>query len=423
MLERTRPIPTPDVERKRTQRQAKSALATGLLLIAVAIFFGLRFVSNPGFFVRLLSAAAEAAIVGGLADWFAITALFRRPLGLPIPHTALIPSRKDEIGRSLGNFVRDQFLEPELLTERLRRQNRALQIAQWLDTEEAADFFAERAVILVPPLLQGLNDTEVRTFLARLAQSGLTRLDLVPMADALLDDFVRAGRHLQLLDALASVLRPSMRALKEPIIERVGERTGRFFPRYFDRKIGQGIVDGAESWLEAICTPGNEERSRLDSWLKQTIAEFRNSPDYPKLLEEAQSAIASNPAVLEALSSIWDEIKREWLADTGKPSPKTAIIAREIVRTFGRLMQQSPVIQDYLNAAIEQLVVHYVTPWRIQIGNYIADVIKGWDGPKVAETIELQVGADLQYIRINGTLVGGLVGLLIYAVSQWIAQF
>src|SRR3954469_20925158 len=134
MLDRSRDNRTIEVERKQTQRRNKYALATGLLLIAVAIFLALPLFPNPGFFARLLNAAAEAAIVGGLADWFAITALFRRPLRLPIPHTALVPSRKDEIGRSLGNFVRDQFLEPEVLTERLRRQNRALQIAQWLDT-------------------------------------------------------------------------------------------------------------------------------------------------------------------------------------------------------------------------------------------------------------------------------------------------
>src|SRR5262249_45406894 len=160
---------------------------------------------------------------------------------------------------------------------------------------------------------ESLNDSEVRTFLARLAESGLKRIDLVAMADALLDDFMRAGRHMQVADALIAVIRPSVRTLKEPIIERVGERTGRFFPRHFNRKIGQGIVNGAESWLDAIATPGHEERSRLDLWLRQAIAEFRSSPDYPKLLAEAQTAIASNPAVLDALSSMWDEIKREWL--------------------------------------------------------------------------------------------------------------
>jgi uncharacterized membrane-anchored protein YjiN (DUF445 family) len=417
MLDRSRDNRTLELERRRTQRRKKSALATGLLLIAVAIFLGLRFLPSPGFFARLLNAAAEAAIVGGLADWFAITALFRRPLGLPIPHTALIPSRKDEIGRSLGNFVSDQFLDPGLLTERLRRQNRALQIAQWFDTQEAADFFAGRAVILVPPMLEGLNDTEVRAFLARLAQSGLTRIDLISMADAVLDEFVRAGRHMQLVDALCAVVRPSLRSLKKPIVERVSERTGRYFPRYFDRKIGQGIVDGVENWLDAMATPGHEERTRLDLWLRQAIAEFRGSPDYARLLVEAQTALASNPAVLDALGGVWDEVKREWLADTVKASPKTAVVLREITRTFGRLMQQSPVIQDYLNAAIERVVVEYVAPWRIQIGNYIADVIASWDGPKIAETIELHVGADLQYIRINGTLVGAVIGAVLFLIG------
>jgi uncharacterized membrane-anchored protein YjiN (DUF445 family) len=222
---------------------------------------------------------------------------------------------------------------------------------------------------------------------------------------------------MQLLDAVASVMRPSLRALKGPIVARVGERTGRFFPRYFDRKIGQGIVDGAESWLDAIGMPGSEERARLDIWIRSALADFRASADYPKLLAEAQNAIASNPDVLDALSSVWDEIKREWLADTAAPSPKTAIVAREIVRTFGRLMQQSPVIQDYLNAAIERVVVDYIAPWRMQIGTYIADVIASWDAPKVVETIEMHVGADLQYIRINGTLVGAIIGALLFLIS------
>jgi len=155
----------------------------------------------------------------------------------------------------------------------------------------------------------------------------------------------------------------------------------------------------------------------LDSWIRAALADFRRSADYPKLLAEAQGAIASNPAVLDALSSIWDEIKREWLADTAAATPKTAIVTREIVRTFGHLMQQSPVIQDYLNAAIERVVVDYIAPWRIQIGNYIADVIASWDAPKIVEAIEMHVGADLQYIRINGTLVGAIIGALLFLIS------
>jgi uncharacterized membrane-anchored protein YjiN (DUF445 family) len=423
MLNRRREYPLPSLETGRPPRHLTYVLATGLLLIAVAIFLTLRFLPNPGFGLRLLNAAAEAAIVGGLADWFAITALFRHPLGLPIPHTALIPSRKNEIGRSLGYFVRDSFLDPALLTERLRRYNRAAQIAQWLDTQESADFIAERIVALVPPLLNGLNDSDVHTFVRNLAQQGLSRVELVPIVDGLLDDFVASGKHMDFIDAFVGIAGPSLRALKEPIIERVGERTGRFFPRYFDRRIGQAIVNGAQAWLDSIATPASDERARLDAWIRQTIMEFRNSADYPKLLAEVQAAIASNHALLNALGGMWDEIKRELLADAAHASPKTAIVAAKMVRTVGRLLQQMPVMQDYLNAAIERVLVDYIAPWRIQIGNYIAEIIESWDGPKAAAIIESHVGADLQYIRINGTLVGAAIGALLFLIGAGIGSF
>ena len=402
---------------RHSKRHIRYALATGLLAAAAAIFVLVRIIPHPGFGVRLLNAAAEAAIVGGLADWFAITALFRRPLGLPIPHTGLIPRRKDEIGRALGAFVRDRFLDPDLLTERLRRRNRAAQIAGWLDTEEAASFAAERAAILVPPLLNGLNDSEVRVFIGRLAQAGLGRVDIVPIVDAILDEGVAAGRHMQIAGLLIAAAGPSLQALKGPIAERVGERTGRFFPRYFDLKIGQGIVNGAAAWLDAIGTPGSEERLRFEAWMRTAIANFRASPDYAKMLREAQSAVAANTAVRDALSAIWDEIKRELLLDAQSPSPKLAVVAGEVTRTLGRLLRQMPAMQDYMNAAIERVLVDYIAPWRIQIGNYIAEIIAGWDGPKVAAVIEQQVCADLQFIRINGTLVGAAIGALLFLIG------
>jgi uncharacterized membrane-anchored protein YjiN (DUF445 family) len=417
MQDPSRKSPSPDIEARRSRSRIKRVLATGLLLLAVAVFLALRFVSNPGFASRLLNAATDAAIVGGLADWFAITALFRRPLGLPIPHTALIPSRKDEIGRSLGNFVRDSFLDRDLLTERLRRRNRVAQIAQWLDTQSAAEFIAGRIVALMPPLLSGLNDADVHTFVRKLAQQGISRVEIVPIVDALLDDFVGAGMHMNIVDALVAIGRPSLHALKAPIVERVGERTGRFFPSYFDRKIGQGIVGGVEAWLDSISTLGSDERMRLDAWIRRAAMEFRASAEYPNLLADAQMAIATNPALLQALGTVWDEIKRELLADSASSSPKTAIVGARIVRTFGRLLQQMPVMQDYLNAAIERVLVDYIAPWRIQIGDYITEIIQSWDGPKVAQIIESHVGGDLQYIRINGTLVGAAIGAVLFLIS------
>jgi uncharacterized membrane-anchored protein YjiN (DUF445 family) len=409
-------------EKRRALRRSR-ARATGLLVLAVLIFVAVRLVAEPGFGLRLLGTAAEAAIIGGLADWFAVTALFRRPLGLPIPHTALIPARKDEIGRSFAVFVRDQFLDPVLLTERLRRKNRALQLAQWLDSEATARFAAARAVDIVPIFLNSVDDAQIRAFVGKLAQQGLARVDLVRTADSVIEDFVRSGRHMEVVDTLVAVLRPALRQWKEPIIERVSERTGLFFPRYFDRKIGKAIVEGAQHWLRSVRMEGSDERRRLDRWLRGVIADLRKSPDYPRLLAEAQASLAKNPAVLHSLAATWDEIKRELLQDTQSETPKIAATASELVRSAGRLLQQMPVMQDYLNAAIERALVDYIAPWRLQIAKYIAEVIESWDGPKLAETIELQVGRDLQYIRINGTVVGALIGSLLFLIAAAIQRF
>ena len=406
-----------DVESKRRALRRNKLVAGGLLVIAVLVFIGIRLFGRPSFAAELISAAAEAAIVGGLADWFAVTALFRRPLGLPIPHTGLIPARKDEIGKSLGGFVRDQFLDPELLIERLRKENRAVQLAQWVDTAEAANFIADRVIAIVPIILNYANDAQIRTFLGNVAHGGLRRLDLVPTLDAVIEALLRAGKHMEIVDAVIQILRPSLEGIKEPIVERVGEQTGRFFPRYFDRRIGEGVVDGVEKWLDAVQTSGSEERLRLDVWTQEAMAKFRASPDYPSLIEQAQRAIVNHPALAHSLGAIWDEIRRELMNDVFSPSPKIGLISVEVVRTIGRLLQETPAVQQYLNAAIERILVDYITPWRVEIGNYIAEVVAGWDGPKIADAIELQVGRDLQYIRINGTLVGALIGSTLFLIG------
>jgi uncharacterized membrane-anchored protein YjiN (DUF445 family) len=403
-----------DAEAKRAALRRNKRRATGLLLVAVILAVSTALLPDRPFWVQLINAAAEAAIVGGLADWFAVTALFRRPLGLPIPHTALIPARKDEIGRSIAGFVRDQFLDPPVLIERLRAENRALQLGELLMSDTAARFVAERVAAVVPVVLRSVDDASIRAFLRDVTQDGLRRLDLAATLDAVIAALVRDGKHMELADALIDVLEPSLEALGEPIAEKVGERTGRFFPSYFDRKIGEGIVAGIEKWLRTVRTAGSDERVRLDQWIRARIAELRASPDYAALMERAQSAIVTHPALLHALATIWDEIKREFTEDARSTDPRAGRIAGEIARTVGRLLRETPELQRLLNAAIEGVIVGYITPWRAQIADYIAGVVAGWDGRKVAEVIELQVGRDLQYVRINGTLVGALIGSALF---------
>src|SRR5258706_597075 len=378
---------------KRRSLKRKQTFATGLLLVAVTILAGLQF-APPNFFVRLITTSAEAALVGGLADWFAVTALFRHPLGIPIPHTALIPSQKNEIGRSLGNFVRDRFLDPALVIERLRADNRALQLARWLDSESAAAFVSDRVVDLVPHLLKGINDVEFRRFVGKIAQEGFRRIDLTSVADAAIAALIESGRHMALVDAAALIVESSMEALREPIVERVGERTGRFFPKYFDRKIGKGIVNGAQEWLRALRQPESEERLRADHWIRERVAEFRASPDYRRLVENAKTAVLANPALLETLGAIWDEVKREITRDLEAETPQIRVVTAKLVRTTARLLQETPAMQDYVNAALERLIVDYIAPWRTQISGFITEVVASWDARTVAELVELEIGGE-----------------------------
>ncbi len=403
-----------DAEIKRAALRRKRRLATGLLLGAVALAAGTAMLPDRPLWIQLINAAAEAAIVGGLADWFAVTALFRRPLGLPIPHTALIPARKDEIGRSIAGFVRDQFLDPPVLIDRLRSENRALQLGELLASDTAAAFIAERVSAAVPVVLRSVDDASIRAFLLDVARDGLKRLDLVATLDAVVEALIRDGKHMELVDALVDVLQPSLAALAEPIAEKVGERTGRFFPSYFDRKIGDGIVAGVGKWLRTVRSPGTDERLRLDRWIRARIAVLRASSDYAALMERTQAAIVTHPALVHALAAIWDEVKRELAEDAGSANPRAGRIAGEVARTVGRLLRETPELQRLLNAAIEGVIVGYIAPWRAQIADYIAGVVQGWDGRKVAEVIELQVGRDLQYVRINGTLVGALIGSALF---------
>ncbi len=403
-----------DDETKRSALRRNRRLASALLLVAILVFLTMQLIDMPGFAARLAIAASEAAIVGGLADWFAVTALFRHPLGLPIPHTALIPSRKDAIGRSLGNFVRDQFLDSALLVQRLRTENRAIVLAQWLDSEAAAAFISQRVVDIVPLVLRSANDRDVRRFIANVAGEAFRRFDVAPVFDAVLGSLIASGKHMECVDALIEILEPSLQALREPMIEKVAERTGRFFPSYFDRKIAEAILNGIRGWLLSVCTQESEERLKLDAWIRRVIGDFRASPDYANMLAAAQGAIAASPPILHGLETIWDEVKRELIADARSPRPEIGVVVGHIVRTMGRLLAEMPTMQDYVNGALERIVVDYIAPWRNELSDFIADVVKSWDGPKVAEIIELEVGSDLQYIRINGTLVGAAIGMLLF---------
>jgi uncharacterized membrane-anchored protein YjiN (DUF445 family) len=222
---------------------------------------------------------------------------------------------------------------------------------------------------------------------------------------------------MEVVDSISRLAEPAISALEQTIIEKVGEQTGRFFPIYFDRKIGRAIVRGAKTWLQEIRNP-SPERDELDQWIRRVMAEFPSSAKFTELMDEARTAIMLNPALHEVLAAVWEELKREIEADLTRERPQTAVVTQRIVRMAGELLKQNPSLQDYANTAFEGLVVNYITPWRDQISNFIAEVVAGWDAKTVSDLIELEVGRELQFVRINGTVIGALVGTVLFLISS-----
>ena len=402
---------------KRRALARRRQVASGLLLVAAAVFVAMQFLPNS-FGVRLADAASEAALVGGLADWFAVTAIFRRPLGLPIPHTALIPKRKDAIGEALAAFVRDRFLAPDLVVARLRQNNRALQIAEWLRSAPAAAFVAERAAALLPVLLETSDSTATRRRLLALIQQTLGRIDPAPLFSAAIDGLIASGRHVLVIDMGVELTRSSLATLEPIFLANVAARTGRFFPAYFDRKIADGLISGLRHWLDAIATPASAERSEVEAWLRHGLENLKHAPGYPALISELRLAIFENPALHTLVTSAIDELRREVEADLAAPEPQLPRLLARGTERLGAALAESPELQGYLNGALERLVTDYIAPWRSAISQFIADVVASWDTATIVDVIELEAGSDLQFVRINGTVVGALIGVLLFLIAR-----
>lgn len=389
----------------------------GGLLVAAAILFLLMLRLEPSFVVRLVRAASEAALVGGLADWFAVTAIFRRPLGLPIPHTALIPRRKDEIGRALGAFVRDNILEPSIVVARLRADNRALQFAHWLSSDAAGEFVRERAASLLPLILEQAGDQQTRARVAGAALHLAARIDPAPALNAAIAALLASGKHVLLIDLGAELATASLAALGPVLTEKIGAQTGRYFPAYLDRLIAEGVVRGLRNWLRAIGEPGTEERAQCERWLHAALETLAHRPGYTALIAELRSALRSHPALSEFAGAAFEGLRRELAANAGMQQARLAQTIGEAAREAGRVLLQSPELQATLNAGLEGAVIDYIAPWRAGIADFLADVVASWDTQTVVALIELEAGSDLQFVRINGTLAGALIGVVLFLMS------
>lgn len=389
-------------------------LATGLLVAMGALFVAtVRLEGLFGPWTGLVRAAAEAALIGGLADWFAVTALFRRPLGLPIPHTALVPRNKDRIGRRLGTFVTTNFLEPSLVHERMRALGLAGRAGGWLAQPDNARRASDRIAALVPALLRALDDADLREQVRRLLSTRLRAADIGPLAARLVDAV--PGREVdRLIDRIVALAREALIRNESLIHARVAERNAWWMPRAVDRKVARGLVEGVHELLDELADPRHPTRLALRESVEAARVRLRDDPDQARRLNGIKNRLLRDPQVQALLGRLWDELRGALLAGAEQPESRFRHALAEGLQALGRRLQEDAALRQALDERAERAVGAVLVPWRAEIGAFIEDVVKRWDAASTAARIELEVGKDLQFIRINGTVVGALVGAALY---------
>ncbi len=407
-----------DQARRRALRRMKT-IATAAL-VGLAIVFALAFALQDRFPVlAYVRAAAEGGMVGALADWFAVTALFRRPLGLPIPHTAIIPSRKDEIGRSLGEFVETNFLSGEVVRARLSDASLAPRIGEWLAEPAHAERVVAEGSALASTTLRALADDDVRDVLEGLAREHLIAPEWGPPLGERLAQLVASGAHHGAVDLAADSLGTWLEKHPDAFAGLVSGRLPSWAPRTVQRLVDGAVHREAEHFVAAVrADPQHPARLALDAYLARLADELQHDPRMIGRLEDAKSSVFDSPRVREVAAQVWDATRRGLLAALGDPASELRSRASRAVAEIGTRLTEDEALQRRLDAWLTDAAVVLVERYRHDIASIITDTIERWDAEETTEKIELMVGRDLQYIRLNGTVVGSLAGLAIFTIAQ-----
>lgn len=407
------------------KRVALALLMGAAVLYALALW-GER--SYPHAAWGWLAAGSEAAMVGAMADWFAVVALFRHPLGLPIPHTAILPARKARLGGNLANFICDNFLATEQVLAKLRDFDAARRLATWLSQPPHAALLGQRAVLLARQGLGALDDARLREFVARAAGAGLQRIDVAPLAGQVLGALTAEGRHQALLDNVLAQLGQLLDddALQEQLTESLAREVKALRYVGLDQAVAgvaarKLIAAVARTLTETAAEPTHPLRQRFDLFTASFVARLQHDPLFIARAERWRDDLIANPALAGYLHGLWGQV-RDWLeADLARPDSAIGRSVSQWAGEFGQRLQADEAMRSWINAQLMAAAPALIERWREKMRRYIEARVADWDTDALVREVEHNIGRDLQFIRINGTLVGGLVGLLIHALTLWVA--
>jgi uncharacterized membrane-anchored protein YjiN (DUF445 family) len=393
------------------------AIATGLLVLMAIVFVIARVLHERHPVVGYVGAFAEAAMVGAIADWFAVTALFRHPLGIPIPHTAIIPRKKDQIGENLASFLEHNFMSYEVVHGELARIDFAGSAASWLAQPAHASAVARQLTSAVPALLRMVQDKDAALFLRDALAGALKDVKLAPLGAQLLSVLVAGRQHHALLEKLLELIASALEEHRPFIRQKVHESSPKWLPRMIDEKLYERLMAGVHRTLDDMADEDGQWRERFQGAVEALIEKLATSPEYEQKLRSLLDGSLQHPLFRSYVDEVWEDVQRRLQADTGADDSRIAHHLQHALLAFSGALGRNPVVQDKLNEWLRTFAAETIVARRELIAGLVRRVIRSWDADTLSRKFELHVGRDLQYIRINGTLVGGLVGLLLHAVG------
>jgi uncharacterized membrane-anchored protein YjiN (DUF445 family) len=393
-------------------------LATGLLVFAFVVFVVARIFEPAYPWLGFIRAGAEASVVGGLADWFAVTALFRRPLGLPIPHTAIIATQKDRIGQILGNFVQNHFISRDILSVKLRDMELGTRLGEWLRQPENASRLARSAATALARAVEVMPQEEVRALVQRSAVERLQRIQLAPvLADVLSMLATDTRRHL-LLDEVTQFVADAVEEGRDTIRAKIHEQRPWWVPGIVEEPISQRVVAAIRRVVADIRENADHPvRRKFDTALEGFIDRLKRSPEVIARAESLKQDVLDHPMVQDFAGSLWDQARG--IAERYATDPESVSLepVEHGIMALGESLLVKEVLRNDFDRFLTNLVSSVLEEQRHEVSELIASTVRSWDPEMASRRIELAVGRDLQFIRLNGTLVGGLAGLVIYTIT------
>lgn len=407
-----------DAEKAAALRKMK-LVALGLL-IAMAVIFVFAFALQKEYpWLQYVRAAAEGGMVGALADWFAVTALFKYPMGIKIPHTAIIPRRKDQIGASLGEFVETNFLSEQVVQDKLASLDVARKAGAWLSGPGGAERVAKEGAAVIRGAFKVLNDDDVQAVIEAMVRKHLVAPPWGPPVSRMAERIFADGHHHKLVDLLVDRAADWVDANHETVSRLVSDRSPTWVPQFVDGLVGDKVYVEILKFTRAVQSdPNHQVRQQIDKYLTDLAQDLQFDPVMIARAEDIKAQVLGDPEVRELASRTWGTVKNALLSAVDDPDSELAVRFKATVRDFGSRLVNDDELAGKVNTWVGDAASYLVRTYRSDIAGVITDTVARWDAEETSQKIELQVGKDLQFIRINGTVVGSLAGLAIFTAAH-----